>query len=701
MNELLKKSLWAVAFSLVILAWVFGLFIDLTGDSGLHAAISRQMVESGDWLNLKINGEPYDQKPHLFFWLAGLGIQLFGNSNWAFKLFPFLVGVSGIYFTYRLGKLIYSELSGKLAALLAGTSQMFFLYFFDIHTDTVLQATVTLAIWQLAEYLENKKPVYFIFGFVGIGLAMLTKGPVGAVLPFFFVLFYLLLKKDFRQLFHPKWILGILLVLLIISPTLYHLWESFGAEGFHFYFIGNNFGRITGEVAGSSTDPFFYLYNQLWAFAPWTIVFITALGGEIITWFYAPKPRKMGISIFGSVLVLFVVYSIARGKAPNYMMMFIPLLAVLAGNRMKYFVLWPTIMTRKLIFAQRLIILLVLLAIPASYYLFPGNHFLLPLSLLISATTLIVCFRGIELHRWNRLIFATLVSLAFINLYLNASVIPNMFQYQGHSQTLEIFESCQTNEKQLFNFGLEEYELFFNAEKQVQNVVSWEELYDVVNHPGAWVYTNEDRLRKIWYLQLPIDTIYEINQRGMNRISPEFIHPKTREKSLSGNYLLKMKSIEDEVFTQGRESGQVLARQKLGFEAPMFHWLSIEQGIYFINIGRDDVYSPPAIIQLDKTAQASRFTLEIKLEYRAWSAFDEKEVVLVVSVENQQEVLAYRVFPLAWSREDETWKTDRFEDRFTMELPQNAQLKAYILNKNRNRLALKQMEITLTGNEPD
>jgi hypothetical protein len=70
----------------------------------------------------------------------------------------------------------------------------------------------------------------------------------------------------------------------------------------------------------------------------------------------------------------------------------------------------------------------------------------------------------------------------------------------------------------------------------------------------------------------------------------------------------------------------------------------------------------------------------------------------VVSVENQQEVLAYRVFPLAWSREDETWKTDRFEDRLTMSLPQNAQLKAYIWNKNRNQLALKTMEITLVDN---
>ncbi|MFW5774337.1 MAG: ArnT family glycosyltransferase, partial [Tangfeifania sp.] len=241
-----KNILWGFAFLMIGMAWIFGLFIDLTGDSGLHAAISRQMVESGDWLNLKINGEPYDQKPHLLFWLAGLGIELFGNSNFAFKLFPFLFALSSLWFVYKLAKLLFSHEAGLTAALVAGTSQMFFLYLLDIHTDTILQAGVALALWQLMAYLEKRKFVHFIWGFVGIGLAMLAKGPIGAVLPFFTVLFYLLIKKDFRRLFHPKWILGILIVLAVISPTLWHLFESFGWEGIRVYFITNNLGRITG-----------------------------------------------------------------------------------------------------------------------------------------------------------------------------------------------------------------------------------------------------------------------------------------------------------------------------------------------------------------------------------------------------------------------------------------------------------------------
>jgi 4-amino-4-deoxy-L-arabinose transferase-like glycosyltransferase len=539
LNRILLYTFWAIAFLLVIIAWIFGLFTDLTGDSGLYAAISRQMVESGDWLNLKINGEPYDQKPHLFFWLAGLGIQLFGNVNWAFKLFPFLFGLSSIYFTYRLARLLYNELSGKLAALLSGTSQMFFLYFFDFHTDTVLQAAVVLAIWQLAEYLEKKKWENFVLGFVGIGLAMLTKGPVGAVLPFFFVLFYLLLKKDFKQLFHPKWILGVLLVPVIISPTLFHLWQSFGAEGLRFYFIDNNLGRVTGDFVGTSTDPFYYLYNLLWAFLPWTIIFLSALGGEIISWFYAPKPNKMSISIFVSILILFLIYSISRGKAPNYLMMFIPLLSVVAAGRMKYYLLWPSFLTNRLIYTQIFMLVLICALLFVSGYYIQESKISVPVLFLAGIMVLTSLYSVTDRNRWNRLLFSSVVVTALFNLFLNSQVIPFLFTYQGHSQALKIFEAHESDKKQLYNFDLEEYELFFNARDTVRDIATWEHLHEAMEKSGTWVYTNKRKHDEILNFGYKIDTVFKIRQRGMNNITFEFIDPLTRRYSLESHFLIK------------------------------------------------------------------------------------------------------------------------------------------------------------------
>ena len=145
---------------------------------------------------------------------------------------------------------------------------------------------------------------------------MLTKGPLGAVLPFLIVLLYLLKRKDFYRLIKIKWLAGILIVIIVISPTLIYLYRNFGIEGFKFYFITNNLGRIDGTYAGSSADPLFYIKNLIWALLPWTYV-------VLISFYHAIKKSNTSenswiFAFWGSILVLLVILSIAKGKAPNY-----------------------------------------------------------------------------------------------------------------------------------------------------------------------------------------------------------------------------------------------------------------------------------------------------------------------------------------------------------------------------------------------
>jgi 4-amino-4-deoxy-L-arabinose transferase-like glycosyltransferase len=289
----------------------------------------------------------------------------------------------------------FLKLPERLAALVTATSQMFFLYFFDIHTDTVLQAAVMLSLWQLAEYLQNNKLIHFITGFAGVGLAMFAKGPVGAVLPFFFVLFYLLQKKEYRQLYHPKWIAGVIIALLIISPTLVHLWESFGSQGLRFYFIDNNIGRVTGEVTGTSTDPFYYLYNLLWALLPWTVPVIAGLAMEFKSWFSKGSVHLMSASLLGSVLLLLVVFSIARGKAPNYMMPLIaPMAVVAAGNLWQNRNLPERIMKITISFHVLLILLLFLLFVGTGFLVI--HNWLFFIGLLIFQRLLLFCTSNLK-----------------------------------------------------------------------------------------------------------------------------------------------------------------------------------------------------------------------------------------------------------------------------------------------------------------
>lgn len=539
MKPFVNKIIWSYAFLLIGLAYFFGLFVDITGDAGLYAAISRQMVESADWFNLSINNELYLQKPHLFFWLSAFGIKLFGNTNFAFKIFPFLFGLSGVYFTYRLGKDLFSKETGKLAALIAGTSQLFFLYFLDIHTDTILQTGVVLALWQLAVYLKNRKILNFIFGFVGIGIAMLSKGPVGAILPFFMVLIFVIAKKDFGQLVNLKWFLGILIVLIIISPTLIYLFKNFGIEGLKFYFISNNLGRITGEVAGSSTDPFYYIETLLWAFLPWLVFVIAALIYEIKSWFY--KSNLWRVSILGSVLILLFILSAAKGKAPNYFLITVAPISVITANwlnRVSHF----SIKTQKTIFRfQTIFIVIFGLIVVSIIGFFTENKIWLFYSLFLFILVAFILFGQFQSNKQKQLILASLLIIGSLNLVLNLELVPKLFKFQGTRQALEIYEKNRNANDILLNLHLEEYELFYYAKSPLVQFTIWEDFYIQFDKPGTWIYTNKPGYDGIVDMNKKLEKVYVIKQRGMNELSFQFLNPLTRQSALNENYLIKVR----------------------------------------------------------------------------------------------------------------------------------------------------------------
>jgi hypothetical protein len=85
---------------------------------------------------------------------------------------------------------------------------------------------------------------------------------------------------------------------------------------------------------------------------------------------------------------------------------------------------------------------------------------------------------------------------------------------------------------------LEEYELFFYSKQPVGEIKNWEYLHEVMEMPGTWLYTNEIKYNEIIKMNYNIDTVYQIRQRGMNRINLEFLNPKTREQSLKPLYLI-------------------------------------------------------------------------------------------------------------------------------------------------------------------
>jgi hypothetical protein len=102
-----------------------------------------------------------------------------------------------------------------------------------------------------------------------------------------------------------------------------------------------------------------------------------------------------------------------------------------------------------------------------------------------------------------------------------------------------IYEQQHAKNDKLYNFELEEYELFFMTKDSVRQMKDWDELYKVMEHSGTWLYTNSVKYNDIIKMNYDIDTVYQIRQNGMNRLSLSFLNPKTREEAMNSNYLIK------------------------------------------------------------------------------------------------------------------------------------------------------------------
>lgn len=539
---MLKNKALQFIFIFIAIAglWSYfaGLTIDVTRDAGKYATVAKEMFQSGDLIHLTIHGDAYDQKPPMLFWLGALGFTIGGISNIWFKLPVLLLVFSGFYWAFRLGKSLYNQRVGLLTSVFLAFSTMYALYSMDIHADTPLQAFVTLALWQLFEFIKTRKNKHWILGFTAIGLAMLSKGPIGASIPAFAVVGHILLKKEFRFLLDYRWYLGTVLAFVVASPALIGLMNQFGWEGIRFFFWENNVGRITGTYIQAVNDPFFYVHTLLYMFLPWVLLFFISTFSEF-KMLVKNRFRSKEYFTFSGIWIFFVIISASSNQAPNYVFSIIPLMAVLTAK-------WADIALEQKsglipIFkgVQNFVVVLIWIMIAGlTFYLFPlpGFYFWLVAAIAIVATLFV--YRKLK-EPEMRMILPSVLTFSVLMFLLNTHVFPYIFSYQAPPKAARYFtENAGENEK-LYNYKYPQYELFFYSKPQAIQLKSEEEMKTAATTKGSWIFTDDKGIKDFKVLQLTTDTIIEYRHLYLNR-GGRFINPKTRDNVLQPMYLIKM-----------------------------------------------------------------------------------------------------------------------------------------------------------------
>jgi len=298
-------------------------------DETRYAEISREMLDTSDWIVPKLDGLRYFEKPILGHWLNAISQHLFGQNVFAVRLSSALaVGFSAL----TIFLLVHRFAGGTQAGLLAASTFLTSLEVFAIGTFCVLDSvfslfiTATMVTFYFAwtEKASRKKHALLALSGIFCGLAFLTKGFLALMLPALIILPFTIWERRWKELPNLCWIpfTTAVLVALPWSIAIYFRETDF----WRYFLLTEHIGRFFSPNNRQHSEPFWFFIPILAGGSlPWTPVFPLAIAGLKKMQLKDPFLRFL----LCWLVFPFLFFSICRGKLGTYILPCYPLLAIL------------------------------------------------------------------------------------------------------------------------------------------------------------------------------------------------------------------------------------------------------------------------------------------------------------------------------------------------------------------------------------
>lgn len=233
-NYLLFIVLWAAALFIFAYSWVPG---GLDVDSCNYAAVAKEILRTHKWLGLYdpvYQGVFYYHFPLCIWITAGL-FKLLGVSTFSAKLFSMLSGVVLVGAIFCFGRFIKNQWVGFFGALSFLFTNHILRLARQCRMDIPVSLFITLAIFSFILAQKRSRFYYLLFGLFTC-LAIFTKDVFGLA-PLAVVFIYLAIRLKWKELFHPLFILGLLIA---VGPVRGWIWLDRGSlfnPWFHWNFL--------------------------------------------------------------------------------------------------------------------------------------------------------------------------------------------------------------------------------------------------------------------------------------------------------------------------------------------------------------------------------------------------------------------------------------------------------------------------------
>ena len=350
--------------TILVLAWIAlqftGIFTPglLDDVDSIYIEVAREMMLRHDYVTPFANGVRFFDKPPLMYWMAALGMKIFGVHDWAARLpMAFCVLLLALA-VYALGIRLFGERGGFYSALIISTSIGTYLYTRFYIPDILLALWMTLGAHLFLAALDSirsrnrAKTLYCCWGFAAVmALNVLTKGLIGLVFPIGLVFAYLALTRQLHLIKRLHWFSSTLVFLLLGAP--WHILAAHrnppigNARGwFWFYVINEHFMRFLGKRIphdyGQVPDILFWALLGVWLM-PW----VAFLPGALVRFFkdawhsygdkksVTPQQREAAFILLTWALLVLGFFSFSS-RQEYYSLPALPALALMTGGLLSF-----------------------------------------------------------------------------------------------------------------------------------------------------------------------------------------------------------------------------------------------------------------------------------------------------------------------------------------------------------------------------
>ena len=337
----LGRHRWTVATLAIVLV---GLSFRINGypllepDEGRNAEIAREMAVSNDYLIPRLNGLPYADKPVLYFAVGAISMEILGASELAARLPSLLFTLATLTLVWWFGTKTLGAIGGVVAAAATGAAPLTLAFARTVIFDSALTFFVALSIFgfylaaeiprsEVESTKRGRAAWMTVLGWVGLALAVLTKGPIGLALPLMVMLPYLGWRKRVDALWDP---VAVLIFVAIVLPWIFVMSREV-PDFLEYALVTETFKRLTTDEL-HRTGPIWYFVPIIVAGSlPWSVVALSGWKqgrpwrGASGSW----DPRVVLLLLW--IVVPLVFFSLAQSKRPHYVLPLIPPIGLLVG----------------------------------------------------------------------------------------------------------------------------------------------------------------------------------------------------------------------------------------------------------------------------------------------------------------------------------------------------------------------------------